>query len=471
MSGSRLSVGMTLPQRLIAGAAALAVGMTAAACSSASAHGSAHKSTQALRSIACPSDVELQLVLTHACFTLATPVDRRHPSGPKVSLFVLRLTPPGATSRDPMLVLGTDSGDAPGYGGMAALPERVHRVTYIVDPRGVGHSTPLQTCPEASKVAALTTDESASLATASLRCLARLRAAGEDPALFGPDGVAADAVDLRHALGLSSWNLITFGSASVNADALVRRDAGAVRSLVEDSPSPAATSSAAQETGTAYARLVAECRSNVRCRRYFPHIADLWRQASAQLRHQPMAVAGGKLDDGALSKVVRTMLAGDGPAGPAALPAALTTVIRGRVPASMSGVLSRDAAACVGFRAECQPSVSLAVFLTATCSNLATDPVYAKACSGWPSTTRTGTATHVPTLVLFGALDPYVDAHSLLASASHGMFVVQVPHQTHNALGFDDCPIAIRNAWVDQPGTAPPTDCLTGMRPLPFVTS
>jgi hypothetical protein len=463
---SRLSLDMTLPQRLIAAAAVLALAMTTSACTSTS----AHSSTQALRRISCPTDVELQLVLTHACFTLATPVDRRHPSGPHVNLFILRLTPPGETSRDPMFVLGTDAGDIPGYGAMAALPERVHRVTYIVDARGVGHSTPLQTCPEASKVTALTADETAALASASQRCLARLRGAGEDPALFGPGAVAADAVDLRHALHLTSWNLITFGSASLDADALVRRDAGAVRSLVEDSPSPTATATAAQQTAAAYARLTAECRADGRCRRDFRHPANLWRQASARLS-RPTAVTGGKLDNAALSKVVRNMLAGDGPTGPATLPAALAVLIRGRVAASMSGVLSHDIAACVGFRAECQRNVSLATFLTATCPNLMTDPVYGRACRAWPVPAPTGPAANVPTLILFGALDPYVDARSLLATASRTRFVVQVPHQTHNALGFDECPIALRNAWVDQPDTAPTTDCLAGMRPLPFSTS
>src|SRR4051812_41263222 len=221
MSGSRLSIDMVLPQRLITAAAAvLAVGAMSSACTSKTAHSATRASIHPVRPIVCPSDVDVQLVLTHACFTLLTPVDRRHPSGPQVSLFVLRLTPPGVFSNDPMLVLGTNAGDPPGYGGMAALPERVHRVTYIVDPRGVGHSTPLQTCPEATQVTALTSDEGGALAGASQRCLERLRAAGEDPALFGPEAVAADAVDLRHALGLSHWNVMTFGSASVDADAL-----------------------------------------------------------------------------------------------------------------------------------------------------------------------------------------------------------------------------------------------------------
>jgi len=36
-------------------------------------------------------------------------------------------------------------------------------------------------------------------------------------------------------------------------------------------------------------------------------------------------------------------------------------------------------------------------------------------------------------------------------------YVVIVPAQTHNVLGFTECVIAIRNAWVEAPD-APPTD-------------
>lgn len=467
MRSSRLSLGMTHQHRLLAATAVLALGATTTGCTAAS----AHKPTAALHTIACPSDVELQLVLAHACFSLAVPVDRRHPSGPRVSLFVLRLTPPGATSPDPMLVLGTDLGDAPGYGGMAALPERVHRVTYIVDPRGVGHSTPLQTCPEASKVTALTADEATALSAASALCLTRLRAAGQSAALFGPEDVAADAVDLRRALGVTRWNLITFGSASVYAAALVARDAGAVRSLVEDSPSPATTSSAMKQSGDAYARLAAECLASTRCHRAFPTVADLWRQASARLRRRPLAVQGGDVGAAALGQAVRNMLAGDGPSGPAAVPAALSALVGGRIAGSLSGALARDSAGCLGYRPECLPSVSLAVFLTVTCS-AGPGGVYAKACASWPRVpVPTAVESPVPTLILFGALDPYVDAHALRGAAGRTTFVVEVPHQTHNALGFDECPIAIRNAWDDDPTSAPRTDCLAGMQPLSFTTT
>ena len=44
-------------------------------------------------------------------------------------------------------------------------------------------------------------------------------------------------------------------------------------------------------------------------------------------------------------------------------------------------------------------------------------------------------------------------------------YVVTVPAQTHNVLGFTECSLAIRNAWVDDP-EAPPADlsCLANLK-------
>jgi pimeloyl-ACP methyl ester carboxylesterase len=446
----------------------LAVAASSGGCTPAST-----QTAPSLRTVVCPSDVEVVLVATHACFRLAVPVDRRHPSGAQVSLFVLRLSPPGSPSLDPMLDLGADIGNTPGYGGMAALPARVHRVTYIVDPRGSAHSTPSQACPEARAVTALDTDEATALVSAVRKCLTRLRTEGDDPAFFDAANVAADAIDLRHALGIARWNVITFGSTSIYADALVQQDKAAIRSVVEDSPAPSTTSNPTNALNTAWNALVAECLADSGCRRAFPNIARLWRSAAARLRVSPLAVSGGAINDTVLARVVRSALARGGPQGPSMLPADLTAMISGSVSSDVSDVLAGDSAACVGYRTECAPDVSLGDLLTATCPIPApAGDVYAWTCQVWPhSPSPAKTTAQIPTLILFGALDPYVDATGLLRKEGDGTFVVRVPHQTHNALGFDDCPIALRNAWVDQPTTAPARTCLAAMPPLPFVTN
>jgi pimeloyl-ACP methyl ester carboxylesterase len=469
---SCLSVGMRTAREAATVAVLLAVAASTAGC-----HGPAPQSAPTLRPVACPSDVEVDLVASHACFRLAVPVDRRHPSGPQVSLFVLRLTPPGTPvpSADPMLDLGADVGNTPGYGGMAALPARVHRVTYILDPRGSAHSTPSQACPEARIVTALVPDEATALAGAAQRCLARLRAAGDDPALFDPANVAADAVDLRHALGVARWNVITFGSTSIYADALVQRDGAAVRSVVQDSPAPTTTANPSVALSTAWQELVAECVTDAGCHGAYPKVAGLWQAAAAKVRTVPVAVSGGVIDDTVLTRVVGSVLTRGGPDGPALLPGDLAALSVGSVPSDVADVLAGDSAACVGSRPECTPGVSLGALLTATCPMQAgAGDLYAKACAIWPHARSPLTASgplQPPTLILFGALDPYVDQAALLARRGGHTYVVRVPHQTHNTLGYDDCPISLRNAWVDHPDGAPPTGCLATMPSLPFDTS
>jgi hypothetical protein len=61
--------------------------------------------------------------------------------------------------------------------------------------------------------------------------------------------------------------------------------------------------------------------------------------------------------------------------------------------------------------------------------------------------------------------DPFSAPPSEVTKAigsSPNVFVVEVPNQSYNALGYGECPAAIRNAWIDDP-TSPPADtsCLT----------
>ena len=99
--------------------------------------------------VECPDDVEVALLVEHACGRLSVLEDRTKPAGRTISVFVVRMDPPGEASADPMLAIGGDIGDAPGFGGIAPLPGRVHRVLYVMVPRGVGS---LRAEPRVSRV-------------------------------------------------------------------------------------------------------------------------------------------------------------------------------------------------------------------------------------------------------------------------------------------------------------------------------
>lgn len=74
--------------------------------------------------------------------------------------------------------------------------------------------------------------------------------------------------------------------------------------------------------------------------------------------------------------------------------------------------------------------------------------------------------TEVP-LLLVGQLDSYSSAAEArqVAAILPQAWVIEVPGLTHNALGFSDCPLGIRNSWVQHPTAAPQnTSCLHKLR-------
>ena len=91
------------------------------------------------------------------------------------------------------------------------------------------------------------------------------------------------------------------------------------------------------------------------------------------------------------------------------------------------------------------------------------------ACDGWPvgaagvvpSSSITG---QVPALIMRGWYDPLSapvgDIATEVGDAPH-TYVLEVPNQSVNSMGFNPCPRDIRDAWIDAP-FAPPvgTDCL-----------
>ena len=55
---------------------------------------------------------------------------------------------------------------------------------------------------------------------------------------------------------------------------------------------------------------------------------------------------------------------------------------------------------------------------------------------------------------------PMTDVDRAVRRADNA-FVLEIPNQSYNALGFTECRLAIRNAWVDAPTSpAADTSCL-----------
>ena len=63
-------------------------------------------------------------------------------------------------------------------------------------------------------------------------------------------------------------------------------------------------------------------------------------------------------------------------------------------------------------------------------------------------------------MIIRGMFDPYsapiADVDRAIAGSAD-TYELEIPNQSYNALGFLECPVAIRNAWIDAP-TSPPAD-------------
>jgi pimeloyl-ACP methyl ester carboxylesterase len=471
---------------------------------------------------ACPADVAEQLVLQATCGFETVLEDRTKPAGRTIQVFVIRIDPPGGTTTgDPILVLGP-MGNLDDYGSKANAGQRTHRVEYLVDARGIGHSSPTLDCPEVTAAAPTLAGlrlsdparQSADL-TAVRACHDRLTAQGIDLSAYDVAANAADLEDLRTTLGIPAWNVLTFGSASRIALELSRHHPGTVRSLIVDSPSipvPSMFEVGARTTDEAIAQLVAMCTAQAPCSRSFPDLGAEIRAAITGLDRQPLGldVAGTidairlghpihvAVDGAALLRWIRWKLGQQGGSQISAIPTTVRAVLDRRVaPTDPIAVdLASDVADCLGVLAVCEHVVAGAVYST-VCRDervsstrllmaIGDRPADAElfhpnavgfACNAW----RVGSADPapkgspdpgVPMLALRGVLDPYSASLADVRATdptSRTLFTVQVPNQTFNALGYNECPRSIRNAWIDDPTTPPDTSCLSGIPEIPLV--
>jgi pimeloyl-ACP methyl ester carboxylesterase len=474
--------------------------------------------------VPCPADLTTDVVIPASCGYLTVLEDRSKPAGRTIELFVARFDPPGGTSTpDPIITLG-HLASQDGYGSMASGGQRTHRVLFLMDPRGIGHSTPTLDCPEVTAVgpqlAGFRLRDPARrtiLLAAVAACHDRLVGQGIDLAAYDLAANASDLEDLRTTLGIASWNINTNGDANRIAFEVARWFPAGLRSLIIDSPSlptPDFLTIGPAALDLAISRIVAACAGQPACRRGFPDLDTMIRDAVARLDATPLtfdvtgtvkAIQLGHpirvvVDGAALLRWIRWSLGSQGGAGSAVIPSTVRSVLDGKL-RSTDGVvisLASDEGDCLGLLTICEQP-TLGALYSIVCRDVAgkTDKArldasldgrsaykdvfgpgpLATPCDSWnvgtsePGPDRPVTGS-VPTLVLRGALDPYSAPLGDVAKAVAGLdsvYTLEIPNQSYNALGFTECPAAIRNAWIDAP-TAPPADttCLARIPPIEF---
>jgi pimeloyl-ACP methyl ester carboxylesterase len=488
--------------------------------------------TPTLETVQCPSGVVAAEGNAITCGYLTVLENRANPSGRTIRLFVVRAEPlEGKLPPDPMLQIGSvpagrDLGWAARSGEVGAIAGRVN---FVMELRGVGYSEPNLSCPEIERLNAPSTG--ITLGTPELEpaflqavqaCHDRLAASGIDLASYNLAEMAADAEDLRIALGIDRWNLITYGTTSSIAFEIMRRYPEHVRTVSFDSPMAPQVDRFTQAvigTDWAFGQVVRACKGRPACHEAFPHLRAAWREALRGLDAHPSEVLDEDLrivvDDATAVRQLRNDLALGGhfscvvvcdvqtfplaiydlkdhgwvngePAGrlvdwsgvppfyvgydiqwwpspPAFLPAAELSQVVSYSYLCHDEVPFIDQAALAGAAGNRPWYIEAYV-----------QSPYPEICERW-NVGQASTDAHkpltsdIPTLMLVGWFDPFSPL-PLLKDAAAGLSnssIVKVA-EGRNVLD-SDCTIGIRNAFVDHPGSPPDTRCVGDLPRLRFV--
>ncbi|CAO3431326.1 alpha/beta fold hydrolase [Azospirillum endophyticum] len=228
------------------------------------------------------------------CHSLRVPSDWLRPDSLPLDLFVMVLPAlDGAPAADPVVLLsgGPGQGGSDDLRGTAAIlaPLRGARDLILVDQRGTGRSRPSLRCPGLDPLrywfGGVTAEDAAA-------CLDPLRRAGYRLEDFDSGQSAADLRALRGALGVERWNVVATSYGGVLAQALLRIDGAAVRSLVLNSPAaPDATwldLDRLTAIRQAHRRMVEDCAAQPDCARAFPRLGQVVERLSAALERRPL---------------------------------------------------------------------------------------------------------------------------------------------------------------------------------------
>jgi len=450
----------------------------------------------------CPFDAELSPAerARLACGTLLVPESRGGGPTRTLSLAVAVVSAAGPERRDdPVLYLqgGPGAGAVARYRAFLDAGMGRGRDIVLMDQRGSGLSGP-PLCPFVGE---------AEVATASiLFCRAQLADEGGDPTAYHARAIAADAGDLRRALGIARWNLHAASYGAVVALALMQADPLGVRAVVLDSPdSPLATDADAfAALAGALSGAAEACRAEPACAAAYP---DPWgdlTRALDQLDAWPLPLpsfgpAGGDARPPAVDAVTFVRLLAlllREPGGPQLLPAVLHAAAR-REEAMLAPVLEL-AAGGRGRGAGAEDGIAAGQHLLVRCVERyrATRPEdYAAVAARWPllyarwvvdegaaevcrdeelfggvPAPAFPDASPVPTLILSGEFDPVTSpplAEEMAWRLGRAHYLL-LPGGTHGVGPGSDCADRLAAAFLDAPDTAPVPDCLVP-RPA-FVT-
>jgi pimeloyl-ACP methyl ester carboxylesterase len=465
--------------------------------------GSAKSAFPSVDTVKCPADVETVVLKPHSCGYLTVLEDRTRPGGPTIKLFYMRVQPGGiAVEPEPLAAVGYEIAQPPNYEDIVGITDTSKRELILMDQRGTGHSEPSLACPEVEAISAdlLSGPLSSNAVQNMLRdavtaCRSRLVEAGIDTDAYTLTAAAQDLEDLRLALAVPTWNLISWGSASRVLLEYVRDYPEPSRALVLSSPQfpeRDAISEAVGEFADAFGAVTETCVASKECERRYPELQRSLSEAVSALERSPVSVnvqgVEVVVDGVALVRVVRDLISSHDTEAQRKVPRIVDAALRGNVKV-IASELSSEPGICIGYLPLCEQPASLGTYLSFICPDSSPPPrsskVFAQvlgkanpywvACDAWGfgggAPNATPVVTNVPSLVLRGEYDAFspLDLVRRVETNLPNAHVVLVPRFGHDVFGIA-CLRAARNEWLMAPHDDPVySDCLQTIPAPKFV--
>jgi pimeloyl-ACP methyl ester carboxylesterase len=460
----------------------------------------------------CPFAVDVDPGIVR-CGNLLVAENRQAAGGRTLRLSVAIIKSTAENSRpDPLVFLSGGPGDA----SVTRVPDRIHssfwnrfrsnRDLIFFDQRGTGFSEP-RFCPEldvalyTAAFRGLSVEEQRRFERESVvACKDKMLAQGIDFSAYNSKTSALDLDELRQALGYEEWNLFGASYGTRLALTAMRDTPDGIRSIVLDSVSPPNAPYGDDNSRLMRSlRLVFDqCAAEPRCRAAFPSLEEDFFSVLEDLERHPMHLTmadKSRFPDGHL-------------------------VVDGSVLAAgvFQGLYFKDFVPFMPLLVRETKKRNISV-VEALAENLVSDPsemsqglFYAVDCYeyipfGEPAAIAEDRARYprlapfqefqdnqaicdawhheradprdlqpvyseIPTLIAAGEFDPITPpAYGRLAAESlSNATYFEVPGASHGATPTNDCTRAIMQAFLDDPGTAPDTRCVTSIKRAEFIT-
>jgi pimeloyl-ACP methyl ester carboxylesterase len=381
------------------------------------------------------------------------------------------------------------------------LPLARKRDVATFDMRGVGDSEPnRKLCPELGpKVTPAfnpTKEKWEETYRAAIReCVASLDAQGFDRSAYGPDVSAADAIDLRHALGYEKWDLYGASYGGIVAQEMMRRDPQATHAVVLLSAYPAGSPDYTAKFVWMFQQnlyhVFAECAAQPHCQRAFPTLRQDFVTLFEELSAKPVQVPirGSSPPRTVLLNGERLLLEVRrefrNPGSIRRLPLLINEMRRGDRAAAFErligdGVIppggalgslvqcneagARYSAALAAMRPKLQhPFEMIAADVRDECAIWIANPAH--------QIDQTPMASSIPILVLHGEFDPMDNPTTQLQLKAHSKqaYAYVFPGETHANPAFG-CHGSIVQQFLENPTRTPDASCIARMPRILFST-